>query len=594
MDWTEYFDRKKIVDQAHTIIDDIIQSIHLQELSIHTRHKLTIDELALLYRWPIYFSVNTFIERFLRSVYYNKTNVAKHYPSMNYAPRYFRVVGGAASAYYHNIEINQKLMHDICLVINGKYNGLRMEKDGLPKGENETISELLPNKRQHNFKSGIRFLRRITLGYVNLLRRKFFMSSIVFENDKWIKNIFTNINMLPQMPYNNYAPDYFLRGKIKECCKRAFEKKMVDYIVEFDQSNKDCLLDLFSFWVDHAIPLSIIEGLGDRFDYYKKELRGWNVRQVHSCIGYYYSDNLKVFSILAKRKKAILIAQEHGVNNFVCHFPSPPNITKKLESIKKPHIHYKGLNEVMFVDYYCDWGKGKVNDQWDGVEAKLKTKIINTGSVYLSRLNKWKKKDIYQGKFTVLYVSGPLRDYMANLEEITPEKNFAHRKKVLNFIYKMMQKYSGLEVLYKPFPGINTLNDPLSEILSAELNQGRVKTTDKKPTELMSEMDVVLFEMISTGFAEAIQIGVPTLVFSNRFDYEIASEEGKRINDELEKSGVIFYDQEAGIKSFGGLVNNLNSFQEASKDPIRQFQEAVAFPVSAEEFRSKLKKSLVI
>ena len=50
----------------------------------------------------------------------------------------------------------------------------------------------------------------------------------------------------------------------------------------------------------------------------------------------------------------------------------------------------------------------------------------------------------------------------------------------------------------------------------------------------MLEVDIVLFDIISTGFAEAIQIGVPTLVFSNRFDYEIASEEGKRINDELE------------------------------------------------------------
>ena len=63
----------------------------------------------------------------------------------------------------------------------------------------------------------------------------------------------------------------------------------------------------------------------------------------------------------------------------------------------------------------------------------------------------------------------------------------------------------------------------------------------------MPEMNVVLFDMISTGFAEAIQIGVPTLVFSNCFDYEIASEEGKRINEELEKSGMIFYDEEAPV-----------------------------------------------
>ena len=116
-------------------------------------------------------------------------------------------------------------------------------------------------------------------------------------------------------------------------------------------------------------------------------------------------------------------------------------------------------------------------------------------------------------------------------------------------------------------------------IFSEELTQDRVKITDKPPTELIPEVDIVLFDMISTGFAKVIQIGVPTLVFSNRFDYEIASEEGKRINEELEKSGIIYYDEEAGIKSFDGLVNNVNSIQEASKDPIRQFQEAVGYPV---------------
>jgi hypothetical protein len=183
---------------------------------------------------------------------------------------------------------------------------------------------------------------------------------------------------------------------------------------------------------------------------------------------------------------------------------------------------------------------------------------------------------------------------MACLEEITPERNYIHRKNCISFIKRLLMKYSGLEVLYKPFPGIDSRNDPLMEVFSEELEQGRVKTTDKHPTELMPEMDIVLFDMISTGFAEAIQIGVPALVFSNRFDYEIASNEGKRINDELENCGVLFYNEEVGIKSFDGLVNNLNSFQEASKDPIRQFQEAVAYPVSAEEFRSKMKKSLVI
>ena len=46
---------------------------------------------------------------------------------------------------------------------------------------------------------------------------------------------------------------------------------------------------------------------------------------------------------------------------------------------------------------------------------------------YCPELKKWKKP---QGKkeLTLIYVSGALRTFMANLQEITPEKNFVHRK----------------------------------------------------------------------------------------------------------------------------------------------------------------------
>ena len=582
IDWTDYFDRKKIVDIAHTIIDEIIESIHAQKFSIHTRHKLTVNELALLYRWPIYFAVNTFIERFIRLLYFKKTNVTEHYPPVHCVSEYYSHVGGSASAYYHDIEINQKLMYNIWLLINGNNNGFRTGKNGLPKCENENISELSPYKRQYNFKSGIRFLKRITIGFLDFFRRKFLLSEIVFLREKWFNNIYTDNNLFPDMVYSNYKTDSNSRAMIRECCKTVFQNNMHNYIDELDLENRDHLLDLFSSWVDHAIPYSLIEGLGDRFNYYRKKLRGWNVKQIHTAIGHWYNDNFKVFSVLAKRKNAILIAHEHGVNNFVSFFPLQKNIP----------TFYKGITGIMFMDYYCDWGKDKVNDKWDRVEAKLNTKIINTGSVYLSSMRKWKEKEICQDKIILFYSSGPLRDFMANLEEITPEKNFLQRKKVLNFVYTLLQSYSGLEVLYKPFPGIDSRNDPFLEVFSKELDNGTVRLTNEHPTQLMPEVDIVLFDMISTGFAEAIQIGVPTVVFSNRFDYEIASNEGKRINDELENCGVLFYNEEAGIKSFKKVVNDLPSFQESSKEPIKQFQEAVAYPVSAEEFRCKIKKIL--
>ena len=140
--------------------------------------------------------------------------------------------------------------------------------------------------------------------------------------------------------------------------------------------------------------------------------------------------------------------------------------------------------------------------------------------------------------------------------------------------------------------GIDLSNDPITKILSKYIEQGRIKLVNDPPVQLMPKVSIAFFDMISTGFAEAVQIGVPTFVYANKFDYELASNEGKTINDELENCGIVFYDTESGIKSFERIVNDLNGFQQASKEPIRRFQEAIAYPVSKKEFKYNLEKNI--
>ena len=77
--------------------------------------------------------------------------------------------------------------------------------------------------------------------------------------------------------------------------------------------------------------------------------------------------------------------------------------------------------------------------------------------------------------------------------------------------------------------------------------------------------------------------------YNKEFDYEIASDEGKKINDKFENCGLVFYDTESGIKSFERIVNDLLTFQKAHKRTIRRFQEEIAYPVSKNEFIQKLK-----
>ena len=374
LDWINSFDRKKIVDHSHTIINEIIQLIHDQKLYIHTQHKLTVDELALLYRWPIYVAVNIFIERFIRSVFLKKTDVYE----LNFVPRYYPSVNDSISVYYHDIKFNQKLMNDISIVISNQYDDL----DNV-NIEDETTNNIYPSNDdiiiQQFYLRGISLLKRTTKRLICFLQKK--RVQTIYFNDKQYKNIFSYINRFSEIPYNNYEIDFAIRGKIKECCKTAFEKNMFDYTVTLDEKKKNHLLDLFASVVDHILPFSIIESLVERLNHYQKELKGWDVRKIHSASGFYYSDNLKVFALLAKRKNALLISQDDGVSNFVNYFPNNNIVPNQ----------YKGLNQVMFMDYYCVWGKGKVIDGWNGVEENYNTKIINTGSVYLSSLKKWKK-----------------------------------------------------------------------------------------------------------------------------------------------------------------------------------------------------------
>ena len=62
-------------------------------------------------------------------------------------------------------------------------------------------------------------------------------------------------------------------------------------------------------------------------------------------------------------------------------------------------------------------------------------------------------------------------------------------------------------------------------------------------SEILDISDIVFLDMISTGFAEALNIEVPTLVYSNKFHYEQASQYGKKINKMFQNAGVLFYDE---------------------------------------------------
>ena len=121
---------------------------------------------------------------------------------------------------------------------------------------------------------------------------------------------------------------------------------------------------LFSDCIDKILPLSIVEGLQARLDYYNLMLKNWKLEQVHSFTGYYYNENFKIFALLAKRNGANLVGHVHGANNY-------------------QYKSYKWSNELRFLDYYTTYGK-HITDHIKSTPECKRVNYISTCLLYTS------------------------------------------------------------------------------------------------------------------------------------------------------------------------------------------------------------------
>ena len=86
------------------------------------------------------------------------------------------------------------------------------------------------------------------------------------------------------------------RSNIRKCLCDVFFQYIDKLNINFnDQYLKKDISSLFSKWVDQSLSFSVIEGLQERINFYSKILHKSNIREVHSCTGYFYNDNLKIF-----------------------------------------------------------------------------------------------------------------------------------------------------------------------------------------------------------------------------------------------------------------------------------------------------------
>ena len=88
---------------------------------------------------------------------------------------------------------------------------------------------------------------------------------------------------------------------------------------------------------------------------------------------------------------------------------------------------------------------------WQWHIHKKQLLLSSTKSVYLSKLKKIKNKKINVNNLVVLFVDSPFRKFIANLEDITFEKNVKHKENFFLFIKKILDTYKHTKVIYKNF-----------------------------------------------------------------------------------------------------------------------------------------------
>jgi putative transferase (TIGR04331 family) len=556
-DWTETYNQHTVAEKSNRIVDCIISTIYKNKLCIYEKHNFTSFEVDILLRWVLYVGVNTYIERLLRVKANQNIN---YYPDISDVravnPRYYKDTVESVQAYYYDYTINYNLLSQLAGIIN-RDTSCTVSNDSNFSSQHNIVNEI-ENKAGNKLK---KYVKKYIL-FVEKIFYFIFKPKIIGDTSAWFRNLYmfghsVDFNKI-KFSTKKIIVDSTARNTIKEVCYQSFKDNINGIVDVLDGNQVDQLAVIFSEWIDHIIPVSIVEELDDRFIYYTKLVRKWHIEQLHSFTGYYYSDNLKIFAIIVRRHGAKLVGHSHGVSNYTSF--------------------YKGSNELKYLDYYTTYGKCVTDSLLNNPEAK-NVKFLPVGSVSLYKLKKWKKTNDNNSIITLFYPSGPMRYFMSDLQEISPEKRMRHRLDILSFLNSLFMNYPKLNILYKPFPGTFS-HDPIRTKLSQWFDKGKIKLYDDAPYKIYADVDVVLWDSISTGFAESMNAQVPTIVFNCKSEYDLSSPDGKIVNDALTEVGVQCFNAEDAMKSFKRIKDDPQGYKNDSTKVFKKFKEDSAMPVS--------------
>jgi len=575
INWCDEWSQVEVASKTDTFVNQIIDKIHLNKFNLHTKYALNNFELNLLYRWPIYVGTNLFMERFLKILFDKKMNIKKNYEKFNYNNIYSINTIEAITRYYYNTKINSNLLKSLSNIIIYNLNDENsnfLNPNNLNKNKENT-------KLIYNFEIKIKNKIKKIFKIKDFLFYKFFKPKTLSDYSQWSKKAFSfweTINFKRHYFSDDaLVPDLTKRIEFAQIFKKCFLENIDHFEKKFTFEQKTKLSELFSNWINFILPISLVEGLEQRIEFYRSLTKNWKIQELHSFSGYYYNENFKIFAFLSKRNGSKLIGHSHGSGN--CSYRS--------------YKSFKENNELRFLDYYSTYGDYFPDD----IDNKLKfssAKIIPCGSAYLFSIKKKNKNYLDKKNFTLLYPAGPLMDYVTDLEEMPREINLEHRLKVLNLIDELLKIYPGLNVLYKPFPGTFN-NDPIKERLSGWIKKKRIIIKlNNSPIKLFSTSDIVLWDTISTGFSESVAANIPTLVFNSKYELNQVPEKGKRMNEMLVNSDIQFFDTKTGLKAFGNLIKKYQEYNINSGEFLNKYKKDLAVKINPKEWRKKIKESI--
>ena len=152
MDWTESYNRSVLARTAEKMINQLIKVIYLMRLTIHTDNNLTVNELGMLYRWPLYIGINTFLERLVRSIYDIDRGYETLYKGGDYKNVYFKNITDACYSYYNDNSLNINLLNKLSKLLSYNY---ELEKKTINYHNDESVikkKQIYYFKRNNIFK----------------------------------------------------------------------------------------------------------------------------------------------------------------------------------------------------------------------------------------------------------------------------------------------------------------------------------------------------------------------------------------------------------------------------------------------------------